>query len=432
MSSEGQSIGQAAVRQLQDCETKRKSVRDMHQPQAQATTGVKTGMDQRTGVDRIDQELIDKGKKQGYITLNDILDHFPRAEGRLEDLDDLYILLADEGIEVHDQVTEPDHIQATEKAEPPVVEGDGRDPSLISPDDTVSLYMREVGQVPLLSTEEEQEITRRIEQGRLARQALSKNGHGPDERRLLQRQIAHGEKAKKQLIAANTRLVISMAKKYLGQGVPFLDLIQEGNLGLMRAVEKFDRHRGYKFSTYATWWIRQAVTRAIADQGRTIRVPVHINDRIRKMYRIAQRLEQEKGRRPDPEDIAAEMGLPVGKIRWMMRVSRRPLSLQRRVGEDKETELGAFIEDDRLPHPTEVAANSLTREDLERMMTALTAREARILKLRYGLGGGERHTLKEVGEKFGLTRERIRQIEHEALEKLRRPHRRRLLKDYLP
>jgi RNA polymerase primary sigma factor len=222
-----------------------------------------------------------------------------------------------------------------------------------------------------------------------------------------------------------------MAKKYMGQGVPFLDLIQEGNLGLMKAVEKFDYRRGYKFSTYATWWIRQAITRAIADQGRTIRVPVHMSDRIRRLYHISRRLEQELGREPTPEEIAEEMQLPPKKVGWMLKISQRPLSLEKPVGEEKDSELGDFIEDEDLPTPSEVASHRLLREEIEEVLTSLTPREARVLQLRFGLTDGRSHTLKEVGEKFGVTRERIRQIETEALQRLRHPSRSQKLRDYL-
>ncbi len=240
-----------------------------------------------------------------------------------------------------------------------------------------------------------------------------------------------GELARDHLTKANSRLVVSIAKKYMGQGVPFLDLIQEGNLGLMKAVDKFDYKRGYKFSTYATWWIRQAVTRAIADQGRTIRVPVHMSDRIRKLYRVSRELEQTLGREPTPKEIAEVMDLSPQKVRWMLRISRRPLSLEKPVGEDGDSELGSFIEDEDTPTPLDTATHDLLRKELESALATISPREARILRLRFGLIDGRAHTLEELGQKFGLTRERIRQIEGEALRRLRHPSRARRLKDYL-
>jgi RNA polymerase primary sigma factor len=242
--------------------------------------------------------------------------------------------------------------------------------------------------------------------------------------------VEDGMNAREHLIKANTRLVVSIAKKYMCRGVPFLDLIQEGNLGLMKAVEKFDYRRGFRFSTYATWWIRQTITRAIADQGRTIRVPVHMSDRIRRLYRVARQLEQEYGRKPTPDEIAHEMQVEPRKVQWMLRVSWQPLSLEHPVGEDEDSELGNFIENDSLT-PTQIAHDNLLREKIEEVLATLTPREARILRLRFGLQNGRSYTLEEVGQKFGLTRERIRQIEGRALRRLRHPRRARQLRDYL-
>ncbi|MCB0212630.1 MAG: RNA polymerase sigma factor RpoD, partial [Anaerolineae bacterium] len=252
-----------------------------------------------------------------------------------------------------------------------------------------------------------------------------------DEAFKLKRFMREGDRARDHLIKANTRLVVSIAKKYMGQGVPFSDLIQEGNLGLMKAVEKFDYRRGYKFSTYATWWIRQAITRALADQGRTIRVPVHMSDRIRKLHQISRQLEQVWGRKPTPEELAEHMDLEPAKVRWMLRVSRHPVSLERPVGEEEDSELGNFIEDEDAPTPPDAAYHRLLQEKLEDVLSTLTPREARILRLRFGLQNGRSYTLEEVGKKFGLTRERIRQIEGQALRKLRHPRRSRQLRDYL-
>jgi RNA polymerase primary sigma factor len=270
----------------------------------------------------------------------------------------------------------------------------------------------------------------RYELGREAARKLTKNPDHPRAEDWLT-QIQDGQVAREHLIKANTRLVVSIAKRYLNRGVPFLDLIQEGNLGLMKAVEKFDYRRGFRFSTYATWWIRQTIARAIADQGRTIRVPVHMNDRIRRLYRVARQLEQDKGRKPSPEEIAAEMGVDARKVRWMLRVSWQPLSLERPVGEDDDSEFGHFIENDSAPSPAQSTYDKLLREKIDYLLETLSPREAHILQLRFGLLNGRAHTLEEVGQQFGLTRERIRQIEGRALRRLRHPRRSRQLRDYL-
>jgi RNA polymerase primary sigma factor len=243
--------------------------------------------------------------------------------------------------------------------------------------------------------------------------------------------IQDGLLAREHLIKANTRLVVSVAKKYIGRGVPFLDLIQEGNLGLMKAVEKYDYHRGFRFSTYATWWIRQTITRSIADQGRTIRVPVHMIDRIRQLYRMIHEMEQKLGRMPQVDELAIELGVTMRKVQWMMRVSWLPLSLESPVGDEEDSELGMFVEDDLTPAPIQVAYSNMLRDKIEEVLATLSPREARILRLRFGLDNGRAYTLEEVGQKFGLTRERIRQIEGKALRRLRHPRRARQLKDYV-
>ena len=299
--------------------------------------------------------------------------------------------------------------------------------------DTVGLYLKEMSRVPLLDTDEEIALAKRIERGIKSEKRLAKlNGHTPKaEKQLLKEYIQSGSDARDHLIQANTRLVVSIAKKYLGRGVPFLDLIQEGNLGLMKAVKKYDYRRGFRFSTYATWWIRQTITRSIADQGRTIRVPVHMIDRIRQMYKAARRLEQSLGRPPKVEELAECIDQPIDKVQWMLQVSWLPLSLESPVGDDEDAELGMFVEDEHTPTPSSATAQKLLSEKMEEVLATLSPREARILRLRFGLENGKSYTLEEVGEKFGLTRERIRQIEGKALRRLRHPMRARQLREYL-
>lgn len=299
--------------------------------------------------------------------------------------------------------------------------------------DAVGLYLKEMSQVPLLNNEEEIAIAKRIETARKSERKLARlNGHTPKlEKERLSLQIEDGRIARDHLIRANTRLVVSIAKKYLGRGVPFLDLIQEGNLGLMKAVNKYDYRRGFRFSTYATWWIRQTITRSIADQGRTIRVPVHMIDRIRHLYKAARSLEQELGRPPRVDELAKRLEVDPRKVQWMLKVSWLPLSLESPVGEDEDSELGMFVEDDKTPSPAQATYQNMLGQKIEEVLTSLSAREARILRLRFGLENGRTYTLEEVGEKFGLTRERIRQIEGKALRRLRHPMRARQLRDYL-
>jgi len=377
-------------------------------------------------------ELVEKGEDQGYLTLADILEALPEAEEELGQLDDIFILMQGAGVEIYEDEDEAKEQTDSSSETYPPNGGDAADLSRISTNDTVGLYLKEMSQVPLLATEEEVRLAKAIEAGRKAREILNNNGGGKKERRHLEKEIEAGIAAREHLIKANTRLVVSIAKKYMGRGVPFLDLIQEGNLGLMKAVKKFDYTRGYRFSTYATWWIRQTITRSIADQGRTIRVPVHMSDRIRRLYKTARKLEQEYGRQPTPEEIAEEMDLEPRKVRWMLRVSWRPMSLERPIGDEGDSdELGSFIEDRTTPMPTENASQRLLAEKIQEMLTTLSPREARILRLRFGLVDGCSHTLEEVGQRFGLTRERIRQIEGKALRRLRHPRRSRELQDYL-
>jgi RNA polymerase primary sigma factor len=299
--------------------------------------------------------------------------------------------------------------------------------------DTVGLYLKEMSTVPLLNMAQEVDLAKRIEAGKKARRQLNKtNGQTPPAKYAeLQEVIEDGRLAREHLIKANTRLVVSIAKKYMGRGVPFLDLIQEGNLGLMKGVSKFDYRRGFRFSTYATWWIRQTITRSIADQGRTIRVPVHMIDRIRLLYKTAHVLEQRLGQPPTVEDLAAELKEEVSKVDWMLRVSWLPLSLESPVGDEEDSELGMFVEDETIPSPSASAYKNMMEQKIHEVLATLSPREARILRLRFGLENGRAYTLEEVGEKFGLTRERIRQIEGKALRRLRHPMRARQLKEYL-
>ena len=386
------------------------------------------------------QLLLAKAEEQGYVTLDDLMGVFPEVEETLAELEDLFIYLSEEGIQVlyGDEKKGPETEEPSEEEmKEPVVQEHLESVadahlSEIASDDTISLYLKEMARVPLLTADQEILLARQFEQGRNARREVVQNGSlSEDDKDRLYKIVDRGEDSRTHLIRANTRLVVSIAKRYLGQGVPFLDLIQEGNLGLIKAVEKFDYRRGHRFSTYATWWIRQAITRALADQGRVIRLPVHLSDRIRKVYQVAQQLEQDWGRQPTPEEIAQELALPPQKVQWMLKVSQRPLSLEKPVGEEEDSELGSFIPDDEAPTPSDTAYHNLLQDKLNDVLMSLTPREARILRLRFGLQDGRAYTLEEVGQKFGLTRERIRQIEHEALDRLRHPSRSRQLRDYL-
>ncbi len=374
-------------------------------------------------------DLMEKAESQGYLTTEDIMEALADEDG-IEQYEEIFLTLQGTGVEVYEDKTDtPDDFSLDDLDEE---EEETFDLSTISSDDTVGLYLKEMARVPLLTTEEEVALAHRLENGIAAQKQIECNAAAHDAARLneLLKAVEDGKEARDHLIKANTRLVVSIAKRYMGRGVHFLDLIQEGNLGLMKAVEKFDYTRGFRFSTYATWWIRQTITRAIADQGRTIRVPVHMSDRIRHLYKVARQLEQEHGRKPTPEEIAAKMDLEPRKVQWMLKVSWRPLSLERPVGEEEDSELGSFIEDDTTPTPTQSAYQNLLREKVEEVLSTLTPREARILRLRFGLQNGRQYTLEEVGQKFGLTRERIRQIEGKALRRLRHPRRSRQLRDF--
>jgi RNA polymerase primary sigma factor len=378
--------------------------------------------------------LLEKASIQGYLTTDDLLEISPEAGEDAERLSVIMLALRHRGVDVMD----PDGLESppTDLITMPCLESLAEPEPVVSEpfnDDTVGMYLKEMSRVPLLKADEEFEIAIRIEDGRKAKADLLRS---PGHKRLLERQrleaiVQDGILARDHIIKANTRLVISIAKRYIGCGVHFLDLIQEGNLGLMKAVEKYDVHKGFRFSTYATWWIRQTITRAIADQARTIRVPVHMSDRIRQIYKTTHDLEQRLGRVPTPEELALEMHLDLQKVQWILQVSWLPLSLESPVGDDEDSDLGMFIEDNLTPSPLQSTYQSMLKEKVEEVLGTLTPREARILRLRFGLDTGEPFTLEEVGEKFGLTRERIRQIEGRALRRLRHPRRARQLKEYL-
>lgn len=380
--------------------------------------------------------LIELGRQKSYVTIDDILQFFPEAEQDVEQLEETFAALMSAGIPytedeiLHEEPSDDELVTADEEtAEEKAVATD--DLENIDTDDTIGLYLKEVSRVPLLNAEEEVELAQRIERGRMAREELAKGNVNNRRRQELRKLIEDGWAAREHLITANSRLVISVAKKYMGRGVPFLDLIQEGNIGLIRATKKFDYRRGHKFSTYATWWIRQAVTRAIADQGRTIRVPVHMGDQINKLLRIQHQLTQRLGREPTVEELAIALDVPPKKVENMIQVARRPLSLETPTDDEEDSVLGDFIEDDEAPPPDDSATYNLLREHLEDVLNGLPPREVRILQLRYGLLDGQAYTLEEVGRKMGVTRERVRQIEAQALSRLRHPSIRRKLRDYL-
>jgi len=381
--------------------------------------------------------LIELGRQKSYVTLDDILHFFPEAEQDAEQLEEAFAALLSAGIPfVEDaSTTEPseDELAIHEEAETEVGHDLDLDDYLanIDTDDTIGLYLKEVSRVPLLTAEEEVELAQRIERGRIAREELARGNASQRRRMELRKLIEDGWAAREHLITANSRLVISVAKKYMGRGVPFLDLIQEGNIGLIRATKKFDYRRGHKFSTYATWWIRQAVTRAIADQGRTIRVPVHMGDQINKLLRVQHQLTQRLGREPSVEELANALEVPPKKVENMIQVARRPLSLETPTDDEEDSVLGDFIEDDEAAPPDDTATYNLLREHLSEVLNSLPPREVRILQLRYGLLDGQAYTLEEVGRKMGVTRERVRQIEAQALSRLRHPSIRRKLRDYL-
>ena len=362
-------------------------------------------------IDEIIKQILAKYEKKGAITFKEMVDMLEKLSLEPEEVEKVYEALENANIdiieEIEDDNVEPDVEELEEiEEEIKIEEVTNLDvPDSVNIDDPVRLYLKEIGKIPLLSAEEEIECAKKMMDG--------------------------DEKARKKLSEANLRLVVSIAKKYVGRGMLFLDLIQEGNLGLIKAVEKFDYRKGYKFSTYATWWIRQAITRAIADQARTIRIPVHMVETINKLIRTSRHLLQQLGREPSIEEIAAEMEMPVERVKEIKKVAQEPVSLETPIGEEEDSHLGDFIPDDDAPSPSELAAYTLLREQLEEIIQTLTPREAKVLKLRFGLEDGKARTLEEVGKEFQVTRERIRQIEAKALRKLRHPSRSKKLKDYM-
>lgn len=384
-------------------------------------------------------ELIELGHSQGYITFANILNYFPDAKKDVTSLEKVFASLLAEDITYLEEDDEEDiELAFSEDGGNGKLEDDdeldeklSNRLSTIDTNDLIELYFKEAASIPLLTKDEEKELSKRIERGRLARKEMARGNVADDRRAELHQMIEDEWTSLDHLITANSRLVISVAKKYMGRGVPFLDLIQEGNIGLMRAAKKFDYLRGFKFSTYATWWIRQAVTRAIADQGRTIRVPVHMGDKISKMFRMQNDLKQSLERDPSIEELADALDEAPEKVQYMMKVARRPLSLEMPTTKEGDAVLGDFVEDLETPLPDETATKHLLSEHLEEVMEALPSREVRILRLRYGVPDGKSHTLQEVGEKVGVSRERVRQIEAQALRRLRQPRIQRILRDYL-
>jgi RNA polymerase primary sigma factor len=375
--------------------------------------------------------LIEKAELEGFLTSEDISQAYIAAEDDGTSLAQLVHSLRRKGVDIAD-----DHLENQGDSEIDNARLDDSFPlpiEHVSAEDTVGLYLKEMSSVPLLQIEEEQQLAQCIEAAQKAALKLKKinAGEQPLLREKLEAQIQEGAAARDHLIKANTRLVVSIAKKYIGRGVPFLDLIQEGNLGLMKSVEKFEYQRGFRFSTYATWWIRQTITRAIADQGRTIRVPVHMTDRIRQMYKMNHEMEQRLGRPPSIEELAEELSLEPNKVQWMQQVSWSPISLESPVGDEEDSEFGMFVEDELTPTPSQTVHEIMLKEKVNDVLSTLSPREARVLKLRFGLDSDRAYTLEEVGQKFGLTRERIRQIEGKALRRLRHPCRARLLRDYM-
>ncbi len=457
-SKDGHAAGVSADRCLKAFGYYGESVKHFHSVAAMRPTGtvLKTGrmeftMDENTQAkfDEKVKELLGLAKKKkNVLEYSEVNDFFSDMSLEEEQFDKILEILDANGIVCNVEIPvenelDDEEVTLTEEDEVDVENIDLSVPDGISIEDPVRMYLKEIGKVPLLSADEEIEYAKQIEAGaeavekRKDIEKMLKTAQGEEkealekEKKELDYREADGEEAKKKLAEANLRLVVSIAKRYVGRGMLFLDLIQEGNLGLIKAVEKFDYRKGYKFSTYATWWIRQAITRAIADQARTIRIPVHMVETINKLIRVNRQLLQELGREPLPEEIAEEMNMPVDRVREILKISQEPVSLETPIGEEEDSHLGDFIQDDNVPVPSDAAAFTLLKEQLVEVLSTLTEREQKVLRLRFGLDDGRARTLEEVGKEFNVTRERIRQIEAKALRKLRHPSRSRKLKDYL-
>ncbi|WP_411953466.1 RNA polymerase sigma factor RpoD [Alkalibacillus sp. S2W] len=387
-----------AEKPIESQEAEQQQNQDQEQTQAQDQ-----GQEQELTLDQTKEQLLETGKKRGVLVYEEIADKLGHFDLDSEQMDDFYETLADQGIDIIGENDDPNLQKITKEEDLDLT--DLSVPPGVKINDPVRMYLKEIGRVDLLSADEEIDLATRIEQG--------------------------DEEAKRRLSEANLRLVVSIAKRYVGRGMLFLDLIQEGNMGLIKAVEKFDYRKGFKFSTYATWWIRQAITRAIADQARTIRIPVHMVETINKLIRVQRQLLQDYGREPTPEEIAEEMDLTPDKVREILKIAQEPVSLETPIGEEDDSHLGDFIEDQEATSPSDHAAYELLKEQLEDVLDTLTDREENVLRLRFGLDDGRTRTLEEVGKVFGVTRERIRQIEAKALRKLRHPSRSKRLKDFL-
>ena len=388
-------------------------------------------------------DLLDKGKKKGSLSASEMMDALEEMELESEQMDKIYDVLENLGIDTAGEDFPP---EISDENMPPIEEIEEiPEEEIVDPntlvdsfgiDDPVRMYLKEIGKVDLLTSEQEVSLAQTMVAGQEAESQLAETEEAGEEipqevRAELRKLISAGEKAKQDLAEANLRLVVSIAKRYVGRGMLFLDLIQEGNLGLIKAVEKFDYTKGYKFSTYATWWIRQAITRAIADQARTIRIPVHMVETINKVIRVSRQLLQELGHDPSPEEISEEMNMPVDKVREILKIAQEPVSLETPIGEEEDSHLGDFIPDEDASEPSEAASFTLLKEQLVEVLSTLTPREEKVLKLRFGIEDGRTRTLEEVGKEFNVTRERIRQIEAKALRKLRHPSRSKKLKDFL-